>query len=205
MVLLNVAEWQPRSGDDGYRWDGEAWYGGDINRFVFKSEGEGLRREGLESAEVQALYSRAITPYFDLQAGIRYDFRPDPSRTYVTVGVEGLAPLFYDVDAAVFLSNKGEVLARLGAWYDQRITQRLILQPRAEINLSAQNVRETGVGSGVSDVEFGLRLRYEIRREFAPYIGVSFERKLGRSADYARLAGEGRGNTSLVVGIRTFF
>lgn len=205
-VLVNVAEYQAHAGRDGYRWDGEAWYGGDINRFWLKSEGEGeFRRQGLDSAEVQALYSRAVGPYFNLQAGVRYDFKPNPSRAYATVGVEGLAPGLFELEAAAFLSNKGEVLGRVEGYYDQRVTQRLILQPRAEFNLSAQNVPELRTGSGLVDAEVGLRLRYEVRREFAPYIGVSYLQKTGATARYARAAGEDVHATSFVVGLRTWF
>lgn len=204
-VLLNVAEYQIHSGRDGYRWDGEAWYGGDINRLWLKSEGEGEFRRGLDSAEVQALYSHAIDPYFNLQAGVRQDFGRGPKRTYATVGIEGLAPGFFEVEGALFLSNKGDVLGRVEGYYDQRITQRLILQPRAEFNLSAQDVPETDTGSGLVDVEVGLRLRYDIAREFAPYVGVSYLRKTGDTARFARAAGEDVHATSFVIGVRTWF
>jgi len=208
-IMFNIAEYQVRNGRDGYRWDGEAWYGGDVNRLTLKSEGEGvLGGPGgsfMETAEVQALYSRAIDPYWNLQAGVRYDFKPNPSRTYATVGVEGLAPYWFETEAALFLSNKGEVLGRVEGYYDQRITQRIILQPRIELNLSAQDVPETRIGSGISNAEFGLRLRYEIRRQFAPYIGVSYDRKLGKTADYARADGERIKATSFVIGVRTWF
>lgn len=203
-VMFNLAEVQVRDGRDGYRWDGEAWYGGDIHRLTIKSEGEGTFRETAEG-EVQALYSRAVGPYFNLQAGIRQDFAPGPNRTYATVGFEGLAPYWFDVEGAVFLSNKGDVLGRLEGYYDQRITQRLILQPRAELNLSAQEVPGSGLGSGVTDAELGLRLRYELVREFAPYVGVSWERKFGDTARFARASGEGAGGFSLVAGVRTWF
>jgi copper resistance protein B len=204
-VLVNLAEYQVRDGKDGYRWEGEAWWGGDINRLVVKSEGEGTFREGVDSAEVQTLYSRAIGPYFNLQAGIRHDFRPSPTRTYATIGVEGLAPYMFDTEAALFLSNKGDLLGRLEGWYDQRLTQRLILQPRVELNLSAQDVPEDRIGAGLTNVELGLRLRYEMRREFAPYIGVSYEAKTGHTADFARAAGEDPTSTSFVAGIRVWF
>ncbi len=204
-VTFNLAEYQARKGADGFRWDGEGWIGGDINRLTIKTEGEGAFGEGFDDAEIQALYSRAIGPYFNLQAGVRYDFKPNPSRVYATVGFEGLAPYWFDVEGALFLSNKGDVLARLEGYYDQRITQRVILQPRAELNFAAQDVRENGIGSGLSDVELGLRLRYEIEREFAPYMGVSWERKLGNTARFARAAGEDSGGFSLVFGIRGWF
>ena len=205
MVMASLAEHQARKGGDGYRWDGEAWFGGDINRFVVRSEGEGDRRSGVTAAEVQGLYSRAVGPYFNLQAGLRHDFKPRPSRSFATVGIEGLAPYWFDVQAAVFLSNKGELLARAEATYDLRLTQRLILQPRVELNLAAQNTPEIESGSGLSNAELGLRLRYEITREFAPYVGVSYDRRFGKTADYRRLAGEGAKDTSLVLGVRAWF
>lgn len=204
-VMFNLAEVQVRQGRDGYRWDGEGWFGGDINRLTIKSEGEGIFRQGVESAEVQALYSRAIGPYFNLQAGIRHDFQPSPSRTYATIGFEGLAPYWFEVEGAAFLSDKGDVLGRLEGYYDQRLTQRLVLQPRVELNLSAQDIPENRIGSGLVDAELGLRLRYEITRQFAPYIGVSYEAKTGRTADYARADGGDPTTTSLVAGVRLWF
>ncbi len=204
-VLFNLAEYQARKGGDGYRWDGEAWIGGDINRFTLKSEGEGTFGKPLEQAEVQALYSRALDPYWNLQAGVRYDFKPNPSRTYATVGIEGLAPGWFEVEGALFLSDKGDVLGRAEGYYDQRITNWFVLQPRVEANFSAQDVPETGTGSGLTDLEAGLRLRYEGRREFAPYIGVSWERQFGDTARYARARGDSTGGFSFVAGVRTWF
>ena len=204
-IMLNLGEYQVRNGENGYRWEGEAWFGGDINRLVVKSEGEGGVKSGVSAGEVQALYSRAISPYFDVQAGVRYDFKPDPTRTYATIGIEGLAPYWFETQSALFLSDHGELLGRLEGTYDLRLSQRLILQPRAEINLAAQDIPEIGVGSGVSNAELGLRLRYEIRREFAPYIGVTYDRKFGGTADFARANGEDTEETGLVIGIRAWF
>ena len=204
-VAFNLAEFQAHKGANSYRWDGEAWFGGDINRLVVKSEGRGDFRGKTGEAEVQALYSRAMGPYFNLQGGVRYDLRPRPSRAYVIIGIEGLAPYMFEVSGAVFISDEGDVLARAEGYYDQRITQRLVLQPRAELNFSAQNVRENGVGAGLSDVELGLRLRYEIKREFAPYIGVSYDSKIGNSARFARIDGERVRAVSFVLGLRTWF
>jgi len=204
-VMMNLAEFQARNGDGGYRWEGEAWIGGDIHRLVIKSEGEGGTQAGVEAGEVQGLYSRAITPYFDLQAGIRQDFEPQPRRTYAVLGVEGVAPYWFDVSGAVFVSNHGEVLGRFEGTYDLRLTQRLILQPRVETNLAAEDIPEIGIGAGVSNAELGLRLRYEITRAFAPYVGVSFDRKLGDTADFARNRGEEPSQTSMVFGIRAWF
>ena len=204
-VMLNIAEYQGRKRRDGYRWDGEASFGGDIDRFVLKSEGEGSFGEPLEQAEVQALYNRALDPYWNLQVGIRHDIAPNPSRTYATIGVEGLAPYWFEVEGALFVSNKGEVSARAEAYYDQRITQDLVLQPRVEANFSAQDVPELGTGSGLADLEAGLRLRYERRREFAPYIGMSWERQFGDTARFSRARGEDTGGFSFVAGVRAWF
>jgi len=197
-------EYRARQGDNGYLWDVQGYYGGDIDKFWFKSEGEGSFGEPIETAEVQALWSRAIAPFFDLQAGVRQDIA-GPSRTHAVVGIQGLAPYLFEVDAAAFLSNKGNLTARIEAELDQKITQRLILQPRAEIGLSAQDISELGIGAGIDKIELGVRLRYEIAREFAPYIGIDQEWKIGGSADFARLAGEDPSTTNYVVGVRFWF
>lgn len=204
-LMLDRLEYRLGKGADGYHWEGEGWIGGDINRFAFKTEGEGEIGGPLESAEVQALYSRAIDPWFNLEAGVRHDIRPDPQRTYAVVGIEGLAPYWFEVSAQAFLSNKGDAHLRLEGSYDQRLTQRLILQPAAEVNIAAQDVPELGIGSGISNIELGLRLRYEFAREFAPYAGVNWERKLGGTARFARAEGERASATSFVMGVRFWF
>jgi len=205
MGLADLAEVQLRGGRDGYRWEGQAWVGGDIHRLWLKSEGEGEFGGALGSAEVQALYSRALDPYWNLQAGIRHDIRPDPARTYATLGIEGLAPGFFEVGGALFLSTGGELLGRVEGYYDQRITNDVVLQPRIEANLSAQEVRATGTGAGLTDMEAGLRLRYEGRREFAPYIGVAWERQFGATARFSRARGDDSGGMSVVLGVRAWF
>ncbi|HEY9093041.1 copper resistance protein B [Parasphingorhabdus sp.] len=197
-------EYRAREGKNGYLWDVQGYYGGDLEKFWFKSEGEGSFGEAIESAEVQALYSKAIAPFFDVQAGIRQDLT-GPERTHAVVGIQGLAPYLFEVDAALFLSNKGDITARIEGELDQKITQRLILQPRAEVNLAAQDIPELGVGAGLDSLEVGLRLRYEFAREFAPYIGIEQEWKLGGSRDFARAAGEDPSVTNYVVGIRFWF
>lgn len=198
------AEYRAREGVDGYLWDVQGYYGGDTDKFWFKSEGEGAFGEQVESAEIQGLWSHAIGPWWDLQVGVRQDLT-GPGRTHAVIGVQGLAPYTFEVDAAAFLSNKGDLTASIEAELDQRITQRLLLQPRAEVSLSAQDIPELGIGAGLDSVELGLRLRYEIAREFAPYIGVEQEWKVGQSADYARLAGEDPSVTNYVVGVRFWF
>lgn len=204
-LMLDRLEYRAHKGANGYAWEGEGWIGGDINRLAFKTEGEGEVGGPLESAELQALYSRALNPWFNVEAGVRQDFRPSPQRTYAVVGIEGLAPYWFEVGAQAFLSTRGDAHLRLEGSYDQRITQRLIAQPAVEVNIAAQDVAELGIGSGISDIELGLRLRYEFAREFAPYVGIHWERKLGDTARYARAAGEGASATSLVMGIRFWF
>lgn len=205
LVMLNLAELQFYRGQAGYRWDGEAWFGRDINRLTIKSEGLGSFREGVEEAEVQALYSRAIGPYFNLQAGVRQDLSAPLHQTYATVGFEGLAPYWFEVSGALFLSTRGNLLGRLEGYYDQNITQRLILQPRVELNFAAQNIPEDGVGAGLVNAELGLRLRYEITREFAPYVGISYNAKVGQTATYALQEGQASSVLSFVAGLRIWF
>ncbi|AKQ41641.1 copper resistance protein B precursor [Aurantiacibacter atlanticus] len=197
-------EYRVRDGDDGYLWDVQGYYGGDYDKLWFKSEGEGSFGEAIETAEVQALWSRAIAPFFDFQAGVRQDFT-GPERTHAVVGIQGLVPYEFEVDAAAFLSNNGDLTARIEGEIDQRITQRLILQPRAEIALSAQDIPELGIGAGIDAIEAGVRLRYEFAREFAPYIGIDQEWKLGNSRDFARSAGEDPSVTNYVIGVRFWF
>lgn len=204
-VMIDQLEATSVDGEEGYAWDAQGWYGGDIHRFWWKSEGEGEFGGELEEAELQALYSRAFTPYFDFQTGLRQTYRPEGDRTDLVVGVQGLAPYWFELDAAAFLSNKGELTARAEAEYDQRITQRLILQPRAEVNLSAEDIPELGIGAGLSTLQVGARLRYEIRREFAPYVGVEWTRSFGATRDFAEARGRSAEDTRLVVGVRAWF
>ena len=193
-----------RKGANDYIWDFQGYYGSPTSRFWFKSEGEGSFGERVEDAEFQALYSRAISPFWDLQAGVRQDVA-GPDTTYAVVGVQGLAPYLFELDAALFVSHRGDITARIEAELDQRITQRLILQPRVEVNLAAQDIPWSGVGAGLDKIEAGVRLRYEIIREFAPYIGIEQNWRIGGSADYARASGEDPSVTNYVVGIRFWF
>ena len=192
------------SGEDGYVWEAQAFYGGDIHRFVIKTEGEGEFGGALENAEIQALYGRAIGPFFDLQAGLRLDLEPD-TRGHLVIGVQGLAPYMFHLDGALFLSDRADLTARLEGEYDQRLTQRLIVQPRAEVELAAQDIPERGIGAGITKIEVGLRLRYEVQQEFAPYVGVAYEAALGETADIVRLNGEDPDGVNLVLGLRAWF
>lgn len=202
MFLLDLAAARFRDGEDGYQWDAEAWLGGDLNRIVIKSEGESYGDEGVEEAEVQAVYSRAIGPYFDFQAGLRHDFRPEPSKTYFALGFEGLAPYWNEIEATLFISDEGDLSARFEGRYDQLITQRFVLETVGEINLSAQDIEDEDIGSGLVDGELSLRLRYEIEREIAPYLGVSWKSTFGETARLARASGEGENHSNLLIGLR---
>lgn len=205
VIGVDMLEYRSRQGKDGYAFEGSTWVGGDIDRAVLGYEGEGSFGESPESIEVQGFWRHAINPWFNLQLGARHDFRPDPERSYAMVGIEGLAPYWIETQARLFVSDKGDVHARLEAAYDQRITQRLVLEPEVEIDLSAQDVPELGIGKGIEKFELAARLRYEIARNFAPYVGVHWERKVGDSADYARAEGEDVSATSLVTGLRFWF
>ncbi|SPU47925.1 Copper resistance protein B precursor [Brevundimonas diminuta] len=205
-VLIDSIEASFGDGADGYSWGAQGWTGGDINRFWWKTEGEGEIDGKLHEAEVQALYSRAIAPFWDVQAGVRQDFRPDgDDTTHLTVGVQGVAPYWFEMSAAAFLSTEGDLTARAEAEYDQRITQKWILQPAIEVALSASDIPELEIDSGLTSVTAGLRLRYEIRKEFAPYVGVEWTRSLGDTADYAKARGQDPEDTRFVVGIKAWF
>ncbi len=199
-------EFQTNEGEGAFLWDGQGWVGGDYNRFWFKTEGEYVGRGGgLEEAEVQALYSRPVSPYFDFQAGVRQDMQPGARRTFGVVGIQGLAPYWFEVDTALFVSHDGDVSARIETEYEMNLTQRLMLQPRAELNFAFQDVERLGIGSGLSTAELGLRLRYEFKREFAPYVGISWVRAAGATADFVRRGGETPGRLSIVAGLRLWF
>lgn len=204
-IMIDQAEARIGKGAETYVWDAEAWIGGDIDKLVIKSEGEGSFGGEFERGEAQALRGHAIGPYFDVQAGVRQDFGPGPSPTHAVLGIEGLAPYWFEVEGALFLSQKGDVTARFEANYDQRITQRLILQPLVETDFAFQDIAAQDIGAGLSSVELGLRLRYEISREFTPYVGVAWERKIGKTARLARAAGEDASQPAFVAGVRFWF
>jgi len=188
-----------------YAWHVQGWYGGDVHRFWWKSEGEGAFGEEIEHAELQLLYSRAVTPYFDLQAGLRQSYLDGEDRTDLVVGVQGLAPYWFEVGAAAFVSTEGDVTARVEAEYDLRLTQKLILQPSAELNFAAQDIPDLDVGAGFTDANVGVRLRYEISRSFAPYVGVEWTSALGETRDIRESLGADTQSTRAIIGLRALF
>lgn len=206
LILGERFEFHSNHGDPLAVWEGQGWIGNDEKKFWIKTEGEYAHEDSrFEEAEIQALYSRAISPFWDVQAGLRFDLEPDPSRSYLALGVQGLAPQWFELDTQLFLSDEGDISARIEVEYALRLTQRLILQPRVELNAAFSDDPEIGVGSGFSSVDAGLRLRYEVRREFAPYIGISWIRALGNTEDFVAAAGEDSSELSLVVGIRLWY
>lgn len=204
MFKLDQFEFRAGDGEDPFVWDAQGWIGKDLNKFWFKTEGEYVGGE-TEEAEVQALYSRAIAPFWDFQVGWRRDIRPQPDRDWLAIGFEGLAPYWFEIDAALFVGEDSRTAARLEAEYEFLFTQKLILTPELEMNLYGKDDPDNGIGSGLSDLELGLRLRYEIRREFAPYIGVNWEKAYGNTADFIQEEGGDVSDTRFVVGIRAWF
>ncbi|KAB0521595.1 copper resistance protein B [Pseudomonas extremorientalis] len=204
LLLINQLEWQGGDGAGALNWDIKGWVGGDIDRLWLRSEGE--RSAGrTESAEVQALWGHAISPWWDLMGGVRHDFKPGDGQTWAAFGAQGMALYNFEAEATLFVGEAGRTAARLEGDYDILLTNRLILQPTAELNFYGRNDPPRGVGSGLSDSELGLRLRYEVRREFAPYVGVSWNRSYGQTAQYARDEGEDISQWRWVVGVRLWF
>lgn len=187
----------------GQAWSGNLWLGGDVNSLLLKSSGE---RSGgrTGSANVEALYSRAVTPWWELVAGAKHEFQPD-GRTWGAIGVQGLAPYLFELSAMAYAADSGQVQLKVEAEYEVLLTNRLILQPLVEVTASLEDEPEYGIGSGLGKLEAGLRLRYEFNRRFAPYIGVAHERVLGNSADLARASGGHLRDTRFVAGVRFWF
>ncbi|MDA1323333.1 MAG: copper resistance protein B [Proteobacteria bacterium] len=206
LVKIDQLEYRKQDGNDLLVWEGQGRIGNDENKLTLKTEGEYVRNaDEFENAEFQVLYQRMISDFFDAQIGVRHDIKPDPSRTFGVIGINGLAPQWFETDASFFVSHKGDTSLRLEAEYDILFTQRLVLEPSVEMNIAFSDDEKTGVGSGLSNVELGLRLRYEITREFAPYIGINWERKIGKTEDFASEEGADSNVFSLVAGLRIFF
>jgi len=213
-TLIDVLEYRPRTGgsqgQDDYRWDIEGWYGGDYNRLWFKSEGQkDTAFKADYDVDVQLLYGRFIRKYYDFQVGPRVETQTFRGRNVTrglgVIGIEGLVPYNYDFESSLFIDQNGAVSARLSFTKDLLITQRLILQTRFETNAAIQRVEEFTTGSGLNNLEFGGRLRYEIRREFAPYVGISLERSFGETATLVRQEGGNPSQVRFVVGVRAWF
>ena len=204
MLLLDQFEYADGRHGNSTFIDGDAYYGTDFDKLWVKVEGE--RSSGkLQDLRAEALWDHAIATYWSTQLGVRHDFGEGPGHTWAAFGVQGLAPYWFETEATVYVGQSGHTAARFETEYDVLLTQRLILQPRLEVNLYGQDDSQRGIGSGLSDAEFGLRLRYEIRREFAPYIGVVLLQRFGHTADFMRSAGGHADETQIVAGVRVWF
>jgi copper resistance protein B len=188
----------------GLAWEGQAWIGTDRNKLWLRSEGERVAHR-TDSADLEVLYGRAVARWWDVVAGVRHDFAPGASQDFAAIGVQGLAPYKFEVEATAYVGQGGQSAARLEAEYETLLTNRLILQPLLELNAYGQTDARRGVGSGLSSAEAGVRLRYEITRQFAPYVGVVREWSFGRTADLRRDDGEAVHDTRIVAGLRIWF
>ena len=185
-------------------YDVQAWYGRDYNRLVVKAEGD-VSQGKLQEARTELLWGHAIATFWDTQLGVRYDSGVGPDRSWLAFGVQGLAPYWFEFDAAAYVGDNGRTAFRLGAEYELLLTHKLVLQPRLEINAYGKNDEALGIGSGLAEGAAGLRLRYEFTRQFAPYVGVERAGKFGKTADLARIAGEKTDETRWVAGVRFWF
>jgi copper resistance protein B len=203
-VVFDQLEWRSGGGASGAAWNTKGWVGGDVNRFWFRTEGEA--EDGrLEGAEAHGLYGRAVSRWWDVVMGVRQDARPGPARTWGAIGIQGLAPYWFEVEATAYVGASGRTQLRLGSEYELLVTNRLILRPRVEANIYGRSDPERGLGSGLGSIDAGLRMRYEIRRELAPYVGVSWDRRFFGTADLARAEGKATSGTRLTVGARVWF
>jgi len=203
-LLFDQLETHRHAGANGFLWDTKAWVGGDINRIWMRTEGESHGSD-LEEAEAHLMLGRAIGRWWDVVGGVRQDFTPGPARTWLAVGVQGLAPHWFEVEATVYLGESARTAARLEVEYEMLLTDRLVLQPLLEVNVFGKADPEREIGAGLSAAEFGARLRYEIKRELAPYVGLVWHRKLFGTADLAREFGEDVGGWWLAAGLRLWF
>jgi copper resistance protein B len=203
-VMIDQLEWRNAHEGSAGTWDVQGWYGGDYNKLWVKTEGERISGMTFDSS-ADVLFDRVIARWWDVQAGLRQDFGKGPARTWAALGVQGLAPYWLDIEATLYVGDEGRTAARLKADYDLLLTQRLILQPYGEANLYGKSDPGRQLGSGLSDLELGLRLRYEVRRELAPYLGVGWFKRFGATAELARAAGEGSDEVELIAGARFWF
>jgi copper resistance protein B len=185
-------------------YDALAWFGRDYDRLVLKAEGD-IAGGKLQDARTELLWGHAVATFWDTQLGARYDSGVGPGRGWLALGVQGLAPYWFDVEATAYLGEQGRSALRLAASYDLLLTQKLILQPRVEASLYGKRDAARAIGSGLSDGAAGLRLRYEITRQIAPYVGVEWAGKFGESADFARTAGKKTDEARWVAGMRFWF
>jgi copper resistance protein B len=205
-VLFDQLEGRTNGPDNESRWDGEAWAGTDMNRLWLKSEGI-VRGSTVSDGDHEALYDRPIPHmrYFDAQLGVRADLDSGPVRTWAAIGIEGLAPYYFQFAPTLYIRDSGHIAGRMTGSYDLLITQRWIVQPEAELNFYSKDDRGRGIGSGFSELDTGVRLRYEVSRKFAPYLGFAYDGTYGNTASYSRQAGETTSDPRFVFGLRLWY
>ncbi len=203
-LMIDKFEVGNADGENPLGWEGGFWIGKDLNKLYFKTEGERVGGE-TEGSESQLLLSRAVHPFWDLQGGIRHDTTPDANRTYATIGLQGVTPFYIETDASLSIGENEQVKLNASFEYEMMLTQRWVLIPEVEFNAYAKNDMEMGIGSGLSDIEASIRLGYEIKREFMPYIGFNWGKKFGRTADFAEADGEDASESMFVVGISAWY
>jgi copper resistance protein B len=210
-TLAEILEYRVNSsGPDTFRWDIFGWVGTDWNRLWYKTEGsQQLGGAQAGDSDLQLLYGRLIAPFWDFQIGVRTEQslgtgRAD-TRTYAVIGFQGLSPYLFDIEPSLFISDQGQVSARVTVSFDLLLTQRLVLQPRFEGTAAIQSDEKRGMGDGLNETDVGLRLRYEIRREIAPYVGVSWLRQYGETASMSRSEGDSTDSISFVAGVRLWW
>ena len=203
-VLINQLEASSRHGQINSSYDVDAWLGTDWNRLALKAEGEAADSI-LEEARTELLWRKPVDTFWNTELGVRHDSGKEKRRTWLALGIDGMSPYWIDLGGTLYLANQNRAAVRLEATYDWRITQRVFLQPTVEANLYSKNDAERDIGKGLSDLQAGLRLRYEVRRQFAPYIGVEATRHYGKTADMLRVKGESISNTVAVAGVRIWF
>lgn len=196
-------EWRAADAGDVFAWDVQGWYGGDYTKLRIETEGDA--HEGDVEARNELLVDRLIARWWSLQFGVRHDVHEGPSRSWAAFGVRGLAPYWFEVEATAYVGEAGRTALRLAVDYEVLLTQRLILQPEIELDVYGKADEENLIGSGLADAELALRLRYEIWRELAPYVGVSWQRTFGETADLARAAGDDRSELYWLAGVRWWF
>ncbi|MGE3179401.1 MAG: copper resistance protein B [Vicinamibacterales bacterium] len=203
-VLFDQLEWQPHDAGARFAWDDRGWIGRDLDRVWFRTEGLAVDG-GVDDAEAHLLYGRAIARWWDVVAGVRQDVRPGRAQTWGAVGIQGLAPYWFDLSATAYVGAGGRTALRLEADYELLLTNRLILKPLVELDLYGRADPERRIGAGLSSMDAGVRVRYEFRREFAPYVGITWRRTFGGTARFARENGEDVRSTGMVAGVRLWF
>ena len=203
-VLFDQLEWQSGGGVSGVSWDTSGWIGKDVNRVWFRTEGDSDSGQ-IGHAQAHILYGRAIGPWWDVVAGVRQDFSPGPGRTWAAFGIQGLAPYWFEVQATAYVGESGRTHFRFETEYELLLTNRLVLQPQVEIEIYGKSDPERRIGAGLSALDTGLRVRYELRRELAPYVGITWNRQFFGTADFARAAGEDPSGARFTLGLRMWF